>query len=220
MRDENVKQAAEDDDSVPHSIENHEHLFERLPDSGGKQGGILMRSKAQEVLPNIWLGGFTAMSGQFIKKNKIRRVLSIGHFHKNEIDQDVVEHKIIPIADMAKANIMKHFDETNAFIQVAQDANEAVLVHCMAGVSRSATVVTAYLMQRDRLRFREALARIKRERPFINPNEGFLHQLRLYEAMNYTVDDKHPKYMDYIKHNPHDMAHFGHTEYESTNETQ
>uniref|UniRef100_A0A287CWD7 Dual specificity phosphatase 13B n=1 Tax=Ictidomys tridecemlineatus TaxID=43179 RepID=A0A287CWD7_ICTTR len=51
-----------------------------------------------------------------------------------------------------------------------------VLVHCVVGVSRSATLVLAYLMLHQQLSLRQAVITV-REHRWIFPNRGFLHQL-------------------------------------------
>lgn len=51
-----------------------------------------------------------------------------------------------------------------------------VLVHCVAGVSRSATMVVGYLMHSTGASLNEAM-RFVRKRRFIEPNEGFMMQL-------------------------------------------
>jgi hypothetical protein len=56
-------------------------------------------------------------------------------------------------------------------------------VHCMAGVSRSASVVIGYLMWRDSLSFDQSLQAVKAVRPFIKPNQGFVKQLAEYERL-------------------------------------
>ena len=48
-----------------------------------------------------------------------------------------------------------------------------VLVHCHAGVSRSATCVIAYLMQERDLAFEDAFSFASKRRPVIFPNMGF-----------------------------------------------
>lgn len=88
-------------------------------------------------------------------------------------------------------------------------------MHCLAGVSRSPTVITAYLMATLKLRWKEALAIIKQTRPFVNPNPGFIEQLKLFQGMNYVFDPNNPLYVDYIKRHPKDAGHIGHeAEYE------
>lgn len=51
-----------------------------------------------------------------------------------------------------------------------------ILVHCAVGVSRSATLVLAYLMIYHRLTLVEAIKTVKDHRGII-PNRGFLRQL-------------------------------------------
>lgn len=88
-----------------------------------------------------------------------------------------------------------------------------VLIHCLAGVSRSPTIVTAYLMHKKKLRFKEALAIIKQTRPFVNPNPGFIEQLKLFREMGYQFDKHNPAYIEYLEKHPIDAAHLGHDEY-------
>eukprot|EP00731_Ephydatia_muelleri_P025039 Em0017g122a len=52
-----------------------------------------------------------------------------------------------------------------------------VLIHCMAGISRSVTLVIAYLMQYYRLPMQQAYQFVKDKRPAISPNLNFMGQL-------------------------------------------
>jgi protein-tyrosine phosphatase len=52
-----------------------------------------------------------------------------------------------------------------------------ILVHCLAGVSRSATIVIAYLMKTQNLPFEQAYEVVRQKREFANPNQGFRKQL-------------------------------------------
>ena len=56
-----------------------------------------------------------------------------------------------------------------------------MLVHCYAGVSRSTTILAAYLMRKNSWAMKDVLALIKKERRFINPNRGFTKQLRRFD---------------------------------------
>lgn len=64
-----------------------------------------------------------------------------------------------------------------------------VLVHCTQGISRSATIVAAYLMWRKRETAARILTLIKNKRPKINPNEGFLDQLLVWQDARYNIWD-------------------------------
>jgi len=56
----------------------------------------------------------------------------------------------------------------------------AVLVHCFAGVSRSVSIVVAYLMCKYNMTFDQALAFVRKMRPIANPNYSFQQQLRYF----------------------------------------
>ena len=50
--------------------------------------------------------------------------------------------------DMEDYDISVHFDEVCEFLEQAREKGTGVLVHCVAGVSRSVTVVISYLMKK------------------------------------------------------------------------
>jgi len=56
----------------------------------------------------------------------------------------------------------------------------AVLIHCAQGVSRSASVVIGYLMKYEKMNFDDAYKHVKSLRSCINPNSGFVDQLKKY----------------------------------------
>ncbi|MGL5100977.1 MAG: dual specificity protein phosphatase family protein [Plesiomonas sp.] len=51
-----------------------------------------------------------------------------------------------------------------------------MLVHCWAGMSRSATIVLSYLMLKQNMTLKEAINTVKEKRGIL-PNRGFLRQL-------------------------------------------
>lgn len=57
-----------------------------------------------------------------------------------------------------------------------------VLVHCQAGISRSATICLAYLMHTQRVRLDEAFDFVKQRRRVISPNLAFMGQLLQFET--------------------------------------
>lgn len=70
----------------------------------------------------------------------------------------------------------------------------SVLVHCLAGVSRSAAAVTAYLMKSEHLPLQDALSSLQITSKNACPNIGFLGQLKLFEHMGFKVDCSSPIY--------------------------
>ena len=49
-------------------------------------------------------------------------------------------------------------------------------------------MVAAYLMHKHGYTAQKAIAKIRSKRPSVNPHESFLAQLKMYEAMDYTID--------------------------------
>ncbi|XP_020513826.1 dual specificity protein phosphatase 13B isoform X2 [Labrus bergylta] len=70
-----------------------------------------------------------------------------------------------------------YFYSTARYIRAALAMGGRVFVHCLMGVSRSATLVLAFLMIAEGLRLQEAVAAVRPHRD-ICPNPGFLQQLR------------------------------------------
>lgn len=56
-----------------------------------------------------------------------------------------------------------------------------MLVHCEAGTSRSPTIVVAYLMRKRGWGVEEALGYVGGRRKCVNPNKGFMKDLRNWQ---------------------------------------
>ncbi|KAJ3482480.1 hypothetical protein NLI96_g6963 [Meripilus lineatus] len=87
----------------------------------------------------------------------------------------------IPLQDNPFAELAAHLPNTTGFIEEAlRDPNARVLVHCIQGVSRSTSVVCAYLIARLGFEPGEAVRHVKERRSQANPNPGFVSQLGEY----------------------------------------
>ena len=75
-------------------------------------------------------------------------------------------------ADTPGEDILAVLYDALEFIDMALKAGGSVLVHCSQGVSRSATLVIAYLMWRTGLSYDEVFAKVKESRGVANPNIG------------------------------------------------
>ena len=69
-----------------------------------------------------------------------------------------------------------------AFVDQARAEKRKVLIHCAAGISRSTTLLLVYLMARLDMSLRDAFLLVKRRRPIVCPNSGFVKQLIHYET--------------------------------------
>ncbi|XP_048961918.1 dual specificity protein phosphatase 22 isoform X3 [Canis lupus baileyi] len=75
----------------------------------------------------------------------------------------------------------RHFKESIKFIHECRLRGEGCLVHCLAGVSRSVTLVIAYVMTVTDLGWEDALHTVRAGRSCANPNLGFQRQLQEFE---------------------------------------
>ena len=83
----------------------------------------------------------------------------------------------IKVDDIPNENIKKYFNSSFNFIK-----KNKTLVHCAMGISRSVSIVIAYLMRASAMSFDDALALVRKGRPIANPNPGFIKQLKQYES--------------------------------------
>ncbi|KAH3764203.1 phosphatases II [Pelomyxa schiedti] len=86
---------------------------------------------------------------------------------------------VVELLDVETENAFAHFDKCNKFIDSGRN-NGAVLVHCQDGISRSATIVSAYLMYKIKVSVEDAVGLIHDARPVVQPNDGFMSQLHSY----------------------------------------
>ena len=84
-----------------------------------------------------------------------------------------VHYLRVPIDDLPSQDITPFFESTFAFLDEHLSKGEAVLVHCMAGISRSVTIVIAYLMRKKGLKFQEAFALVRSRRHRADPSLRF-----------------------------------------------
>lgn len=87
----------------------------------------------------------------------------------------------VPVNDSFCEKILPWLDRSVEFIEKAKACNARVLVHCLAGISRSATIAIAYIMKRRDMSLDEAYRFVKEKRPTISPNFNFLGQLLDFE---------------------------------------
>ena len=138
----------------------------------------------QEIIPGVFLGSYDdAIDTDHLKKLGIGAVLNVADFgghHTQNIyasEMPYVVYGGLPLGDYSGFPIQRYIARTNQFIKQARDYGLGVLIHCQAGVSRSVTILTAYLMAANGWKVDETLERIRHLRPQINPNPGFMRAL-------------------------------------------
>lgn len=87
---------------------------------------------------------------------------------------------VVPLKDTPDENILRVLRPCFEFIDEGRQRG-TVLVHCMAGRSRSAAIVIAYLMRTFGLSLKEAMASLNRKYKKACPNVGYLRELEQFE---------------------------------------
>ncbi|XP_077944838.1 dual specificity protein phosphatase 26 [Gasterosteus aculeatus] len=136
---------------------------------------------ADQVWPRLYIGDQDVASDRReLAKLGITHILNCAHSKwrggaEFYADMRVTYHGI-EAHDSPSFDMSVNFYPAADFIHRALAAGGTVLVHCAVGVSRSATLVLAYLMIRQNLTLVEAIKTVKDHRGVI-PNRGFLRQL-------------------------------------------
>uniref|UniRef100_A0A8D3DEV7 Dual specificity protein phosphatase n=1 Tax=Scophthalmus maximus TaxID=52904 RepID=A0A8D3DEV7_SCOMX len=144
--------------------------------------GSVAYTHVNEVWPNVYIGDEqTAKDKYNLKRLGITHILNAAEGTWNNVDtgagyygdMDVVYYGV-EAEDVATFDLSQHFSSAARFIE---ETLNKLLVHCVMGRSRSATLFLAYLMICESMTVVDAIEHVKRRRRII-PNWGFLKQLR------------------------------------------
>ena len=167
-----------------------------------------------KIEPGLYLGDLHSSSDlQILTDNSISALISVTDANsvkwsspENRALVSEDSHMVIPCFDTDAQDLLIELARICDFIEEHQGAEpqRAVLVHCTAGVSRSATVVVAYLMRKYRKTMKDGIRVVQKKRK-IRPNANFLAQLAVWEATRYELwedgDKSRPKaaYVRYLE---------------------
>ncbi len=126
----------------------------------------------------VYLSGYhPANNRALLDELAITHVIQIGDLNDFNVyvNHDGITYKTIVIKDSVRSHFTVNLlNDAVAFIKAA---TSPVLVHCRAGVSRSATVIMAYMISVHKMSYREAKMAVKEKRPCVSPNTTFLRDL-------------------------------------------
>ncbi|XP_039253556.2 uncharacterized protein LOC120330721 [Styela clava] len=137
---------------------------------------------ATQIFPHLFLGSQKdVVDEKMMRSNSITYVLNVSKTcTKPEFIDDSHFHRI-SVRDNYQEKMTPYIKEAIEFIEKVRKSNQRVIVHCLAGVSRSATVAIAYVLHYLRINFEDAYRFVKEKRPSISPNFNFLGQLMEFE---------------------------------------
>lgn len=116
-----------------------------------------------------------ASTEQVLENLKISSIINVTKSNPNVFENRKENLKIsylrCPIDDSSNCDILQFFSTTSEWIDKCEKQGSKILVHCDRGVSRSCTIVTAYLMWKFHKNMKDALNYVKERRSIVQPNE-------------------------------------------------
>ncbi|KAL3269683.1 hypothetical protein HHI36_008743, partial [Cryptolaemus montrouzieri] len=132
--------------------------------------------KPAKILNHLYLGSQDCCKKEILEEHHITNVLSVGI--QAPCVYDGITYHFLNCLDLPETNIWEIIKNSVSVIRNSVMKCENILVHCNAGVSRSASIVIGYLILEQKFDYVDAFDYVHSIRPCIKPNEGFLKQLR------------------------------------------
>ncbi|PPR84206.1 hypothetical protein GOBAR_AA36513 [Gossypium barbadense] len=153
--------------------------------SNDKNGGLMKREKiaffdkeCSKVAEHIYLGGdAVAKDREILKQNGITHVLNCVGFVCPEYFKADFVYRTLWLQDSPSEDITSILYDVFDYFEHVREQSGRVFVHCCQGVSRSTSLVIAYLMWREGQSFDGAFQYVKAARGIADPNMGFACQL-------------------------------------------
>ena len=150
--------------------------------------------ETNEIIPNLFLTNYQSvqniLSGEkpFVKITHLLTIAEELDLSKEASSQNI-EYKRIPACDYSCFELQPYFPEITDFIHQSLSSQGIIIVHCLMGVSRSATAVIAYLIRFKGLTADKAYDLVREKRTVASPNDGFLNQLKKYERQFIRLEE-------------------------------
>ena len=142
---------------------------------------------ANEIIPRVWLGNrFAALDGKWLQANNITVVFNCTKdldFHES------IRHRYrVPVHDNLQAeeiNNMTRWSPEIAFKVLREyKSGKNILIHCAAGMQRSAAVLTIFLITLTGERAPPLMSHIRRKRAIaFVPQANFRKSIEYYDAL-------------------------------------
>lgn len=134
------------------------------------------------VIDNIYIGQIDSVNEEELKKIGIDKILIAGKRLKNK-NHDNFDYMELFLDDSLEQEIKTCCSIANNFIDSNPDSK--ILIHCYSGISRSATVLIAYIMHKLKMNYNDAFTFVKKKYPIAHPNDNFVNQLKnLHPSVN------------------------------------
>ncbi|XP_024435753.1 dual specificity protein phosphatase 21 [Desmodus rotundus] len=139
-----------------------------------------------QITRSLFIGNAVTANSRFVLSSyHITTVISVSVETVNTVFEGI-QYLTVPVADSPSTYLYDFFDPIADHIHSVDMKQGRTLLHCVAGVSRSATLCIAFLMKYRGMSLLNAHKWTKLRRPIIRPNNGFWEQLIQYEYKLFT----------------------------------
>jgi len=148
-----------------------------------------------EVLPFLFVGGAVCSDAQYneLKSKGVKKIVNVSNVQREPHGFDCT---FIYADDDQVEQLSRIFEQVADLIEEAESSGEGVFVHCQRGLSRSPTLVMAYLMMKKGHDLRTAYEYVKGKRTSIGPRSNFMAQLCRLETKLAADGVIQPSYSD------------------------
>jgi atypical dual specificity phosphatase len=133
-----------------------------------------------EINDHLFLSGAGVLRPEKLKQKGINCIIN-ATIEEPTTNLSGIDCVRIRIEDSPFSRLDNYFDLAADKIRSIRERGGKTLVHCVAGVSRSATLCIVYLIKYERMSLRQAYHYVKSARPIVRPNLGFWQQMVDYE---------------------------------------
>ncbi|KAG1664329.1 hypothetical protein FOA52_011643 [Chlamydomonas sp. UWO 241] len=160
--------------------------------------------QCSNIADGLYLSGdLVARSRETLRASGITHVLNcVGFICKEYFVDEGLIYRTYYLQDTPGEDILSVLYDALEFVDGAIKSGGHVLVHCSQGVSRSATLVIAYLMWQTGGSYDEVFARVKARRGVTNPNIGFTCQLLQWQKRRNEIPVSGPR-LRVLRISPH-----------------
>ena len=137
-------------------------------------------SNFDKLTAYLYLTSIGGITQENIAKHNIIMIIN-ATYEWPLIQNETITSYRVPVDDADGDDISIYFDEVADKIHECRQLNGSCIVHCMAGASRSTTLVLAYLMKYEEMSLKSSYNSVRKRRDCARPNLGFWQQLIQFE---------------------------------------
>jgi len=123
-------------------------------------------NQISKITDQLYLSSFVGTTEYNLLKFKITCVISACR-EVPRVTMRGIESIKLDVQDKPTEHLAKYFDSVGDKINEVIKKNGTVLVHCVAGISRSTSCILAYLMKYRRMRLKDAHTFVRSKRSFV-----------------------------------------------------